>query len=168
MIDKSGFSIGNLEFKPAKPQEDNKSTQIIQPINPKEQEVRESLKGIEENSKAIIYEEFDINSLILKTLEPIGVPVYFAARKEEKLPLILFNVTGERGVEFLDDEETIIRYKISVNIFSRGNYLPIKKQVMKRMKDAGFIRTDVPSCIYEESVDLYNQPIFFNFYKIFT
>lgn len=110
--------------------------------------------------------EFDINSLILETLKPIGVPVYFAARKEERLPLILFNISGEKGVEYVDDEETIIKYNVTINLFSRGNYLPIKKQILKRMKDAGFKRSDVPSCIYEESVDVYNQPIFFDFYKI--
>lgn len=112
--------------------------------------------------------EFDIHSLIRETLEPIGVPVYFSARKEEKLPIILFNITGERGYEHLDDEETMIKYKISINIFSRGNYLPIKKQILKRMKEVGFIRTDIPACIYEESVDLYNQPLFFDYYKFLT
>lgn len=161
MIDRSGFNIGPLEFKPAKPKEDRN---IIKPIQPKEKVKTISEDNQEDNEN----EEFNIHSLILETLKPIGVPVYFAARKEEKLPLVLFNVTGERGVEHLDDEETIIRYNISVNIFSRGNYLPIKKQILKRMKDAGFKRTDVPSCIYEESVDLYNQPIFFNYYKILT
>lgn len=112
--------------------------------------------------------EFDIYSLIKNTLEPIGVPVYFVARKEVKLPIILFNITSESGYEFLDDEESIVRYKVSVNIFSKGNFLPIKKEILKRMKEAGFIRTDISSCIYEESVDLYNQPLFFDYYKILT
>lgn len=110
-------------------------------------------------------EDFNINELILDTLKPLNVPVYFNARKEESLPIVLFNVTGQRGYDFWDDEEQVVVYKVSINIFSKGNFVGIKNEILKLMKQAGFIRTDVPSCLYEEDIEVYNQPIFFNYYK---
>lgn len=110
-------------------------------------------------------DDFDINQYVTKTLEPLEVPVFFSSRKEEKLPLVMFNITGERGNGFWDDEEKVTVYKISVNLFAKGNFLSIKNQILKLMKQAGFIRKDVPACIYQEDVEVYNQPIFFEYYK---
>lgn len=110
-------------------------------------------------------DDFDIQKLVLETLKPIGIPVYFISRKEVNPPLITFNVVGERGREFWDDEEQATQYKITINIFSRGNYLPYKNEVKKRMVQAGFIRTDIPECIYHEDVELFNQPMYFSYTK---
>lgn len=107
--------------------------------------------------------EFDIHQYVLETLKPLDVPVHFVARGESKLPLVLFNITGEHGYEYWDDEETITKYKVQLNIFSRGNYIPIKKQILKLMKDRGFKRYDIPACIYQEDVEIYNQPMSFTF-----
>lgn len=105
--------------------------------------------------------EFDINSYVLETLKPLDIPVYFVSRKEVTPPLVIFNTTGERGVKFWDDEEMMVKYKVSINIFSRDNFIPYKKQILDLMKKAGFKRTDIPECIYQEDSDLYNQPMFF-------
>lgn len=110
-------------------------------------------------------DEFDLQQLVLETLQPIGIPVYFVSRKEVNPPLIVFNIVGERGKEFWDDEETVTQYKVTINIFARGNYLPYKNEVKKRMKEAGFIRTDIPECIYQEDIELFNQPMFFSYFK---
>lgn len=107
--------------------------------------------------------DFDINKLIVETLKPIGLPVYFAARGDVKPPLIMFNVTSERGKMYWDDEETATQYKVTINIFSRENLIPYKKEVLKRMKESGFIRTEIPECDYQEDVELFNQPMFFCF-----
>ncbi|MCI9069413.1 MAG: hypothetical protein HFJ13_07900 [Clostridium sp.] len=110
-------------------------------------------------------DEFDIHSLILETLKPIGIPVYFVSRKEVNPPLIVFNVVTEKGKEFWDDEEQVTQYKVTINIFSRGNFLNYKKEVLNRMKSIGFIRTDIPECIYQEDIELFNQPMFFSYFK---
>lgn len=107
--------------------------------------------------------DFDINSYVLNTLKPLDIPVYFVSRKETSLPVVIFNVTGERSLEYWDDEEQLVKYKVSVNIFSRGNYMQYKKQIKELMTLAGFKRTDIPECIYQEDSDIYNQPMFFEF-----
>lgn len=109
--------------------------------------------------------EFDIVKFVNETLKPMPIPVYFLAKKEIEPPMVLFNVNGEKGSMFYDNEEQEIVYKVMVNIFSKGNFIEYKKQIMKLMKQAGFIRTDVPACIYLEDVELYNQPMNFKFYK---
>lgn len=107
--------------------------------------------------------EFDINAYILDTLKSLDIPVYFVSRKETSLPLVVFNVTSERSLEYWDDEEQLVKYKVSINIFSKGNYIKYKNQIKDLMKKAGFKRTDIPECIYQEDSDIYNQPLFFEF-----
>lgn len=111
--------------------------------------------------------EFDINEYVMETLKPLPIPVYFVARKEVPLPFVLFSVTGEKGNDYWDNEERIVKYSIALNIFSTGNFIEIKKQIMQLMKDAGFFRYDVPQAIYQEDIGIFNQPMSFNFYKEF-
>lgn len=66
---------------------------------------------------------------------------------------------------FWDNEEQETVYKVTVNIFARENFVSYKNKILKLMKEAGFMRVDIPSCIYLEDIDLYNQPINFKFYK---
>ena len=110
-------------------------------------------------------QEFDIHKLIVKTLKPLGIPVYFSSRKENNFPFVMFNTTGERGDEFWDDGEQVTQYRICLNIFSKGNFIKIKNQIQKLMKEAGFCRTDIPATIYYEDIDVYNQPMFFCFFR---
>ena len=110
-------------------------------------------------------DEFDIHQFVFDTLKPLDIPVFFTARKEAKLPLVVFNVTGERGYEYWDDEETTTKYRISINIFSKGNYIKYKNQIKQLMKNAGFKRTDIPECQYQPDSEIYNQPMFFEYIK---
>lgn len=110
-------------------------------------------------------EEFDILKYTFETLKPLDIPVFFSAKKEVAPPLVVFNITSEKGNMFWDNEETEVVYKITVNIFARENFVGYKNQIIRLMKDAGYIRTDVPACVYLEDIDLYNQPIQFKYYK---
>ena len=107
--------------------------------------------------------EFNINQYILETLKPLDIPVFFSARKESNLPLVVYNVTGERSLECWDDEEQLVKYKVTLNIFSKGNYIQYKNQIKKLMKNAGFKRTDIPECIYHPDIEVFNQPMFFEY-----
>lgn len=106
----------------------------------------------------------DMQKYLTQTLKEVGVPISFVARGEGRLPIIVYNVTTERGDKFWDDEEQVTKYAISINIFSSGNYVDIKNKVIEVMKNAGFIRVEVAECIYQEDVGIYNQPIFFDYY----
>ena len=106
----------------------------------------------------------DMQKYLTQTLKEVGVPISFVARGEGRLPMIVYNITTERGDKFRDDEEQVTKYAISINIFSSGNYVDIKNKVIEVMKNAGFIRVEVAECIYQEDVGIYNQPIFFDYY----
>lgn len=110
-------------------------------------------------------DDFDILKYVMQTLKPLDIPVFFQSKKEISPPLVLFSITGEKGNKFWENEEQETVYKITVNIFARENFIKYKNQIMSLMKEAGFIRTDVPSCVYLEDVDIYNQPIYFRYYR---
>ena len=106
----------------------------------------------------------DMQKYVFDTLKDIGVPVSFVARGESHLPLVVFNVTMEKSDMFWDDEETVIKYGVIINIFSRGNFVQLKQEVVNRMIRAGFIRKEIPATVYMEDTEIYNQPMSFDFY----
>lgn len=110
-------------------------------------------------------ENFDIVAYVNATLKDLSVPVFFVAKKEINPPLVVFNVTSEKGYDFWENEEQTTKYKVTINIFARGNYIGIKKEIELLMKQAGFFRLDIPACIYLEDIDVYNQPMSFAFYE---
>lgn len=110
-------------------------------------------------------QEFDILKYTFATLQDLDIPVFFVAKKEVSPPMVVFNITSEKGNMFWDNQETEVVYKITLNIFTRGNFIKYKNQILKLMEQAGYIRTDIPACIYLEDVDIYNQPLNFKFYK---
>ena len=110
-------------------------------------------------------QDFCIQKYVVQTLKPLGIPVYFSSRKENVFPFIMFQNTGESGEEFWDNQEQVTRYRVCLNIFSKDNYFKIFNQTKKLMLEAGFIRNDIPAPIYYEDIDVYNQPMFFLFYK---
>lgn len=108
--------------------------------------------------------EFDIKKLVVDTLSPLGVPVSFATRKENSFPFIIFSITSERGLYYEEDEESVTKYGITVTIFSKGNYENIKNNVIRAMKENGFIRVNVPSVFYMEDIEVFSQPIEFSYF----
>lgn len=106
----------------------------------------------------------DMQKYVFDTLKGMDVPISFVARGESHLPLIVFNVTNERGNAFWDDEERVVKYSVMINIFSKGNFITIKQEIMNRMLEVGFIRKEIPACIYAEDTEVYNQPMAFDFY----
>lgn len=109
--------------------------------------------------------DFDMQQYVMETLKPLDVPVYYVARKEAKLPLVVFNVTHEKSHSYWDDEETAIKYNVMINIFSRGNFVPIKNKIVELMKANGFKRYAITECIYQEDLEIYNQPLEFSYIK---
>lgn len=108
-------------------------------------------------------QEFNIQQYVYETLSSLDIPVFYVARKETTLPVVIFNITGERGLRYWDDKERMIKYKISVNIFSNENFNTYKNQILKLMKDKGFKRTDIPECQYYADTGIFNQPLFFEY-----
>ena len=94
----------------------------------------------------------DMQKYLTSVLKEVGIPISFVARGEGRLPMIVYNITQERGNKFWDNDEQVTKYGIAINIFSSGNYIDIKNKVIEVMRNAGFIRTEVAECIYQEDV----------------
>lgn len=103
-----------------------------------------------------------MNKYILDTLKVLDIPVYFVSRDETQLPMVIYNFS-EKGWEYADDKESATLYKVTVNIFSNGNYLKYKKQIIQLMEQAGFTKDNIPTCIYMSEFRIFNQPMVFNY-----
>lgn len=110
-------------------------------------------------------DEFDIIKHTFNALKSLDIPVFYVARKEVSAPFVIFNITGEKGNKYWDDEEQETIYRVTVNIFTKDNFVKYKNEILKLMKQAGFIKHDIPACIFLEDVDVYNQPIEFKLYR---
>lgn len=107
----------------------------------------------------------DMQKYVLDTLKGIGVPVSYVARGESHLPLIVFNITQEKGDMFWDDEEKVIKWGVQINIFAKTNFVNLKNEIKKRMLKAGFIRSEITATVYMEDVEIFNQPMAFDYYE---
>lgn len=109
-----------------------------------------------------------IRAKVMKALSNLGVEVCFLEREDDgKFPFIVYNIS-EAPLMFSDDEEEVTLYMVTINIFSKPdfNYESLKKEVVKRMKDAGFRKTKIPNAEFMEAENVYNQPMGFACYEI--
>lgn len=105
----------------------------------------------------------DMQSYINQTLEGLGVPVSFVARGETELPIVVFNFKENPAI-YWDNEEAVTSYKITINIFSKTNFITLKNLILKKMLAAEFIKDEIPNAIYlEDDIGVYNQPMYFSF-----
>lgn len=105
----------------------------------------------------------DMQSYIRETLQDLGVPVSFVARGETELPIVVFNFQEIPAI-YWDYDEAVTKYRITINIFSKTNFITLKNLILKKMLAAGFIKDEIPNAIYlEDDIGVYNQPMFFSF-----
>ena len=105
-----------------------------------------------------------LNSLIISTLSPTNVPIVFQVYSGRETTYITFFEYNEMGISFAEDEEQTERRSIQVDIWSKGNYTALVKQVRKLMKDAGFTRNSGGE-FYEEDTKIYHKVLRF-YYEI--
>ena len=78
----------------------------------------------------------------------------------------LDSVDGKTPEEYAKDK-ALSSLKLSVAAKQKADELGVKltkadkKQIKELMNKAGFKRTNIPECIYQEDSDIYNQPMFF-------
>lgn len=101
-----------------------------------------------------------LNSLIVDTLRPLGVPVSFLRYTGKKTTYITFFEFNQRSALSGDDAEKATAYSIQVDIWSQGNYLNLVKQVKEAMTQAGFRRT-FETELYEDESRYYHKVIRF-------
>ena len=104
-----------------------------------------------------------LNSLIINTLKPTKQLVRFQSlRDTDNSPsaYILFFNANERGSHHGDDQELSTEYLIQIDIFSKGDYTNLVKQVKDLMSSAGF-RRQMTTESYENDTKYYHKTMRF-------
>ena len=98
----------------------------------------------------------------LKTVlgEYIGdekVPVAHLRYKGNSRKYVTWTITGENPALSANDEDLCSLCSVDVDIFSEGNYLDIKKEIKKKMKNNDWVWVEDSEEMYEEDTGLYHQ-----------
>lgn len=106
-----------------------------------------------------------LNSLIIKTLEPLGVIVRFQrlvdtdGNPDTYITFFEFNQTGAL---YADDQELQTRHSIQVDIWSKVNYTKLVALVKEKLINVGFTRT-METDGFETETDIFHKIIRFNY-----
>lgn len=109
-----------------------------------------------------------VKARVIKALSDLGVEVCFLEREDDgNFPFVVYNIS-ESPLYFSDDEEEMTIYMVTINIFSKPNfnYEALKKEILVKMKEAGFRKTKIPDAEFMESENVYNQPMGFMTYEV--
>jgi hypothetical protein len=102
-----------------------------------------------------------MNGLIIDTLQDLAPTDYLKYRGSETTYITFFEY-NQNGALNADDEELYANHSYQVDIFSKGNYLTLIKQVKERLKGIGFTRT-FETEFFENDTGLYHKVLRFYF-----
>ena len=86
-----------------------------------------------------------------------GVPVAHMRFKGNSRKFVTWTVIGESPALSANDEDLCSICSIDVDIFSDGNYLDIKKEIKRIMKNNDWVWVEDSEEMYEEDTGLYHQ-----------
>jgi hypothetical protein len=104
-----------------------------------------------------------INKLVVDTLSILGIPVSFQKYSGGENTYITFFEYLRQGESYADNLETCTGHYIQVDLWCKGDYTTIAKDILDKMKNAGFRRTTETE-IYEEETQTYHKVLRF-FYE---
>lgn len=106
-----------------------------------------------------------INPLITKALKESGLPVYYVNRGENPTPCVVFTIIESPG-GFSDDIEDLTEYTVLLNVYiSVEEYVNKVNLIGDLMTKAGFKKRNIPSARWEETLNVFNQPMEYKIYK---
>lgn len=103
-----------------------------------------------------------LNSLIINTLQPLGVPVSLHTYSGKETTYIAFFEFNQMGKLYADDSEVKTSYSVQVDICSKSDYTALVEQVKNTLINIGFTRT-METEIYENATETYRKVLRFNF-----
>lgn len=107
-----------------------------------------------------------MNKLVMKTLSPLKMPVFFIEQGEQNTyPQIVFNIK-DTPWEFSDDEQDGCQYEINMSLLVKGDYLQLKKEIERLMVNAGFKKGRGYYPEYSDQLECYIVPLRFYYYKL--
>jgi len=102
----------------------------------------------------------NMNSLIITTLAPTGVPVSFLTYAGKVFPYITFFEVIDQGEMWADNVETHTGHYMQIDIWSKGSYLALVDTVTTLMLAAGFTRSNGQD-LYESDTQTFHKPLRF-------
>lgn len=103
-----------------------------------------------------------INQLIIETLKPLNVPVSFGTYNQSANTYVVFLEYNQGSAMKADDEEYRTKHLYQVDVFSKGNYLDLVKQLKKLLKEVGFSRT-FETETYEDEMKRFRKILRFSY-----
>ena len=90
------------------------------------------------------------------TVDGVEIPVEWLKYKGKETTYIVFSDLGETPASHSDDECDYSVKQFDFDIYTKGNYLNILKEVKKRLKANGFHWVEDSPTMYEEDTGLYH------------
>ena len=100
--------------------------------------------------------------LVGDTLKPLGYKIYWQLRPKE-FPSITYEFFNETGTFYGDGNEKQTEVQCQVDVWSKGDYSKIAKQVTSCMTSRGFKRTRAYDD-FESATQIYHKVLIFNYY----
>ena len=85
------------------------------------------------------------------------IPVAHLRYKGNSKRFVTWTITGEAPALSANDEDLCSICSVDVDIFSDGNYLDIKKEIKRIMKNNDWVWVEDSEEMYEEDTGLYHQ-----------
>jgi len=104
-----------------------------------------------------------VDSILLSTLLPLGVPVTRLRFTGKAETYITFQIISGDETGFADDDGTAYEHLYRVDLFSKRNYVQILDQMKRALKTAGFFGISVNAEQYERDTELYHASLNINY-----
>lgn len=102
-------------------------------------------------------------NLVYNKLKELGYEVYWQLRPQT-FPSLTFSFINEVGQDFADDQEITTDILCQVDVWSKGDYTELIKQVKVKMKEIEFFRSSEYDD-FEEDTRIYHKVLRFNHLK---
>ena len=103
----------------------------------------------------------NINPIIEKAFKNYRVPIEYMNYSGNENSYLTYYTWKELPDDFCDDENQIEIAYGTIDIYSKGNFKSILRDVKQILKDNGFLVTDVASEMFEEDTKYYHVPVNF-------
>ena len=95
------------------------------------------------------------------TIAGTQVPVAHLRYKGKSKKFVTWTITGEAPALSANDEDLCSICSLDIDIFSDGNYLDIKKEIKRIMKNNDWVWVEDSEEMYEEDTGLYHKTLSF-------
>jgi len=103
-----------------------------------------------------------INSILVKALKPLGVPVSWQTYSGTASTYITFFCYNEQGEAWAENEEIATGYYVQVDLWSKGDDSSLVDQIKSTLELEGFKRTTALD-LYESETQIYHKALRFSY-----